>query len=265
MRWTLKDLSTSNGYLYACPIEFSPGLNCIIGARGTCKSTVVETIRFVFDCEPDKVDPMLKPRDADGSTIGQLLRPGLLLETLAGGTAKCTIEAVDDPSQSSFVVERNVPTSPRIYKDGVQQINESGMLHNVEIYSQGDLQTIAEIPDRRLALIDRPNQRRVDELLAKMENMSRELQAIGPKIRQFRAEIESRRAKILVLEPTRRRLHELQSQRPGLSPELEAERVSYNDRVQAFERLKIADQAYSRAVLGPMPVVYWKLVVRRWR
>ena len=77
------------------------------------------------------------------NTAGSLARAGFLLETLAGGTAKCTI-AADDPGQTQFVVERNVPAPTRIYRDGVQQTSDSAVLHRIEIFSQGDLQTIAD-------------------------------------------------------------------------------------------------------------------------
>jgi DNA repair ATPase RecN len=248
MKWALQRLSTTSGYLQACPIEFSAGLNCIIGARGTCKSTIVETIRFVFDCEPPKIQGMITSPSASTGTNGPLARAGFLLETLAGGTAKCTIAATDDPSQSKYVVERNVPAPSRVYRDGVQQIDDSAILHRIEIFSQGDLQTIAERPERRLALIDRPNQKRVAELTHRLEELTEELKAIGPKIRQHRAEIESRQAKVQTLEPSRKQLTDLQAQRPNLSPELEAERVAYNERRRAYEQLKVAAQTYGRAL-----------------
>jgi len=248
MKWTLQRLNTTNGYLQACPIEFVPGLNCIIGARGTCKSTIVETIRFVFDCEPQKIEAMITSPSTSAGGSGALARAGFLLETLAGGTAKCTIAASDDPSQSKYVVERNVPSTPRVYRDGVQQIDDASVLHRIEIFSQGDLQTIAERPDRRLALIDRPNQKRVTELEGRMREVTEELKTIGPKIRLRRTEIESRQAKVQTLEPTRHQLKELQSSRPSLSPELEAERVAFNERRQAYEQLKVAVQSYGRAL-----------------
>jgi DNA repair ATPase RecN len=248
MKWTLLRLSTTSGYLQSCPIDFVPGLNCIIGARGTCKSTVVETIRFVFDCEPDKVSPMIKSTSAGAEFTGPFARVGLLVETMAGGTAKCTIAALEEPSELKYVIERNVQAPARVYRDGVQQIDDSAMLHRIEIFSQGDLQTIAEWPERRLALIDRPNQQRVIELGGRMTKVTQELKTIGPKIRQRRAEIDSRQSKIQSLEPTRKQLSDLQASRPSLSPELEAERIAYNGRLKAYERLKVADQAYSRAV-----------------
>lgn len=247
MRWILQSLSTTSGYLQSCGIDFSSGLNCIIGARGTCKSTVVETIRFVFDCEPEKIQPMISSAAAVSSN-GPFMRTGLLLETLAGGTAKCELCVVDDPTQSTFVVERNAPAPSRVYRDGVQQIDGSSVLHRIEIYSQGDLQTIAERPERRLALIDRPNQRRVADLAKRTKDICDELKKIGPEIRQLRAEIESRQAKVQSLDPSRKQLSEMQASRPTLSPELEAERVAYNERRLAFERLKAAEQSHGRAM-----------------
>lgn len=248
MRWTLQKLSTSSGYLQSSPIDFAPGLNCIIGARGTCKSTIVETIRFVFDCEPSKIESMVRLPSSGANTSGPFARAGLLIETLAGGTAKCTFAASEDPAQSQYVVERNIPAPSRVYRDGVQQIDDATLLHRIEIFSQGDLQTIAEHPDRRLALIDRPNQKRIEDLSHRLQDVTKELQAIGPRIRQRLTEMESRQAKVQSLEPTRKQLAELQSSRPNMSPELEAERTAFNDRRRALEQLKVATQAYSRAI-----------------
>jgi DNA repair ATPase RecN len=248
MKWTLQKLTTNSGYLQTCPIDFVPGLNCIIGARGTCKSTIVETIRFVFDCEPSKIESMISAPSSGSNSNGPFARAGLLLETLAGGTAKCTFAASDDPSQSKYIVERNIPRPSRVYRDGVQQIDDATLLHRIEIFSQGDLQTIAERPDRRLALIDRPNQQRVEDLSRRLQEVTKDLRALGPQIRQHRSEIESKQAQVQSLEPARRQLAELQSSRPSLSPELEAERVAFTDRRRAFEQLKVATQAYARAI-----------------
>src|SRR3989338_2839455 len=40
----------SGGFLNGQCMGFSPNLNCLIGGRGTGKSTLVEAIRYVFDC-----------------------------------------------------------------------------------------------------------------------------------------------------------------------------------------------------------------------
>ncbi len=141
-----------------------------------------------------------------------------------------------------------MPAASRIYRNGVQQISDSAVLHRIEIFSQGDLQTIAERPDRRLALIDRPNQRRVAELAAKVSEVTDELKELGRETRKTKADIESRQAKVLALQVTKKQLAELQSSRPKLSPELEAERVAVNQRRRAFEQLKEAGKSYGRTV-----------------
>ena len=56
IRW----LSVVGGFLDGTKIEFAPGLNCIIGARGTGKTTALEFIRFALDAMPDERDACLR-------------------------------------------------------------------------------------------------------------------------------------------------------------------------------------------------------------
>lgn len=247
MTWMLVSLEATAGYLHSCPITFSPGLNCIIGARGTCKSTIVETVRFVFDSEPDRVRPMLSVPSASGGAA-PASRAGLIFETLAGGTARCTLARPRDPAEPTFVLERNVQTPTRVFRDSVQQVDGSTVQQRIEIYSQGDLQTIAEQPQRRLALIDRPNQRRVEELAALRKSVTDDLRNLGLALRERRPEIDSREAKVRELEAHRRQLADVQASRPALSPALEAERQAYEARRKAYERLRVAVEARDRAI-----------------
>jgi predicted ATPase len=58
MNMRLKKVSATGGFLQNVDLEFKAGLNCIIGARGTCKSTLVESIRFAFNCGDRKVEQL---------------------------------------------------------------------------------------------------------------------------------------------------------------------------------------------------------------
>ncbi len=49
IRW----ISVVGGFMDGTRIEFAPGLNCIIGARGTGKTTALEFIRFAPDAMSD--------------------------------------------------------------------------------------------------------------------------------------------------------------------------------------------------------------------
>jgi uncharacterized protein len=109
----IRRLSTSGGYLEQAPIDFPNGLTCIIGARGTCKSTIVETIRFVFDSNKQRIREMAAsdhagPRDAPP-------HHGLLAATLAGASARCDVG--DEKSDVQLSLERDIGSDPRIYRD----------------------------------------------------------------------------------------------------------------------------------------------------
>lgn len=247
MSWIIESLRTTAGYLQGCPVDFTSGLNCVIGARGTCKSTIVETIRFAFDCDPTRVAMMVEaPTAAAAATVSS--RAGLIFETLAGGTARCEISRPSLPGESSILVERNPESTPKVFRDGVHQIEVSDVLRRIEIYSQGDLQTIAEQSTKRLALIDKPNHKRVAELAAQKLVITERLTKLGAAIRQRRPELESRRTKIKGLDAHKKQLAQLEAARPKLSPELEVQRTAYEERRQIYTRMKVAVQTYERAL-----------------
>ncbi|MCA9711314.1 MAG: hypothetical protein KDK70_36080, partial [Myxococcales bacterium] len=112
----IEALQTTDGYLREAPITFAEGLTCIIGARGTCKSTIVETLRLVHDLDRARIEGLV---DAPpGSTPAQGPR-GLLRETLAGGSAVCSVRRTDEHGASSVLrLERSIDAErPRIYRD----------------------------------------------------------------------------------------------------------------------------------------------------
>src|SRR5687768_9688125 len=120
----LKSLSTTGGYLENAPIDFSEGLTCIIGARGTCKSTIVETIRFLFNCDNSRIQEMLREsrEQADGETPSH---KGLLNETLQASVARCEVEFTESGTTKVLTVERDVSASePRVYRDGVKELDD---------------------------------------------------------------------------------------------------------------------------------------------
>ena len=51
-RHQLKSLTIIGGFLDGVRIDLATGLNCIIGARGTGKTTILELIRWAMDALP---------------------------------------------------------------------------------------------------------------------------------------------------------------------------------------------------------------------
>ncbi|OJW27359.1 MAG: hypothetical protein BGO49_27650 [Planctomycetales bacterium 71-10] len=256
MRSIIRTVRTTKGFLQNAQIDFEPGLTCVIGARGTCKSTLVETIRFAFDCDPHRVGILVKPRKS-GETETHTSQ-GLIPATLEDGRVCCVVEDQDPHGTSQLTVEREAGVAPQIYREGVRELSDTSILQRVEIYSQGDLQLIAQDDRLRLELIDRPHKISVEDYKSNREEHAEALKALGPQIRAKRIEIESKQAEVRSLEGLRSQLEEIRRDRPVLSDELDRERASHLARVALLEKLEksVADRQsvltnLSRALAAP--------------
>ena len=85
----LKRVSTSSGFLEACPVEFGRSLTCVIGARGTCKSTLIESIRFAFETDPAQVATLVEDGEAGDQKLPTF---GIIKATLRAGSVRCELE-----------------------------------------------------------------------------------------------------------------------------------------------------------------------------
>jgi hypothetical protein len=230
----IKSVSTNAGFLEECQIEFCQGLTCIIGSRGTCKSTLIETIRFAFNCDPKRIEWLIGEGEGKGEPCY-----GLIKATLVAGSLRCQVCEQTASGQSLYVLEREVDGETRIYQDGVREHADSEILHNIEIFSQGDLQRIAE--DRndnlRIALIDRPNASRIKSLSEKRRLKADELSRLGPTLRTLRAKISNLRQELLPRPALVEQLKQAEESSPTLSPELEGNRILFEKRSRIIEAL----------------------------
>ena len=233
MPLVLRSLTATSGYLATAGITFSERLTCIIGARGTCKSTLVETLRFLFDADPKRISQMVD-RSA-GTHEGP--HAGLIFATLGEGTATCTAVERDG---AALVIERDIGSRPQVLRDGVEQADSVGVLAQIEIYSQGDLQRIAEEPRRTLALVDRRFGARRSDIEARRNAALSSLRALGPRIRTLRGEIVAKRNLVASLASHRESLVEVESSRPVYSIELAQEREKHIARRSALDAVKAA-------------------------
>lgn len=228
----LKSLSTTGGFLEKCKVEFSEGLTCIIGARGTCKSTLVESIRFAFDCDQDRVKSLIG--DPTGSSDPWT---GMVKATLGAASVRCELGTGNEGANTSFVLEREVGGDTRIFQDGVREHAEHGVLHDIEIFSQGDLQRIADHRNDglRLSLIDRPNAKEVSALRRSRETATRGLLELGPRLRAVRGLLSSLRQDLQPLPQLREDLAKAVKASPQLAPDLEKHRAEFERRRRTLE------------------------------
>lgn len=126
-------LSFDGGVLDGKTIHFSPELNTLIGIRGSGKSSILETIRYVFDIPFGE-----KALDTDYKMR--------LVDYVLGSGGKITVRAVDRRGQQ-YEIRRINKEMPDVYIDGVLQpgisIRET-ILHKPIYFGQKDLSATGE-------------------------------------------------------------------------------------------------------------------------
>ncbi|MDE0356372.1 MAG: hypothetical protein OXN92_01330 [Gammaproteobacteria bacterium] len=236
----LKRVSTSSGFLEACPVEFGRSLTCVIGARGTCKSTLIESIRFAFETDGARVATLVKDENVGDQSLPTF---GIIKATLRAGSVRCELERADNGSEHEVTLEREVGGQPRIFLDGVREHTSHDLLGEIEVFSQGDLQRIAEDDndELRLALIDRPNRSQVAKLNTERRETAEALSRLGPELRVVRGRLSTLDHEVTQLDPARSQLDRLTQAAPVASPELEAERQGHERRQRVLGALKSAE------------------------
>lgn len=139
----IKAIRIVGGFLDGAEIELSAGLNCIIGGRGTGKTTVLELVRFVF--------AGTSALDSDGASKRV---ESLLAHNLGGGRVEATVATRDG---IEFVVTRSIGEEPIVFdadrKPTEISLRRGGILH-VDVYSQNEIESIADCSSSQLALLD---------------------------------------------------------------------------------------------------------------
>lgn len=150
----IRSVSFIGGFLDGARFDFVEGLNCFIGARGAGKTTVVELIRFALDVPPSREASALELRRIEA----------LVDRNLAGGRVQVTIETKDG---LSYVITRTAGEEPLVLTaDGkpTDLTLKSGGLFRADIYSQNEVEGIADRKTSQLDLIDNFEAERIAEI-----------------------------------------------------------------------------------------------------
>jgi len=140
----LKSVSVVGGFLDGIEIEFADGLNCLIGHRGAGKTTVLEFVRYALDAFP-------------GGPEGQVFRKRvetLVKSNLGDGRIRLKIQTKDG---LEYTVDRTSSGDAMVLTADGQpsdvRINYAG-LFSIDIFSQNEVENIADSPQSQLELID---------------------------------------------------------------------------------------------------------------
>ncbi len=201
-------MSWQGGFLDGVQMRFNSNLNVLVGGRGSGKSTVVESLRYVLGREP----------------LGDEARTnhaGIRKNVLRSGTKISLIARCHRPHPVDYRIERTIP-NPAVVRNArtgnVLNVTADDVFPGVEIYGQHEISELARSPEKLTGLLERFVQRD-DTLVARKRELRDELQRSRDGLRQTREEIariEERLAALPGLEETLKRYQDV-----GLEEDLE--------------------------------------------
>jgi len=132
------------GFLNSQTIKFNIGLNCIIGGKGTGKSTIIELIRYAMGMSSDILDIRKKEENK--------------IRGVLGDNGKITM-LVNANNGENYVIERVYGKNPKILREcgeetsiDIDQFRRE--FFKIEFYGQGELLEIANSGISQLNMID---------------------------------------------------------------------------------------------------------------
>jgi len=216
----------SGGFLDGLSIRFNNNLNCLIGGKGTGKSTILETLRYAFG---DEFRPEAEKAREQHQEI--------LKEVFKGGSQITVMVEAHEPAPKTYIIERTY-NSPPIVKnsDGklLTDIRPNDII-SIEAYGQKEIYEIARDPKFQLSLIDRFIGDKLDELLKKESDLLRRLTDNALEYRKGRNAYEDlveRIERLPALEEKQKRFNE-----SGLSDRMKS-KVKYEEEKVWLDSIK---------------------------
>jgi len=157
----IERVQVEEGFLAGLDVHFGPGLNAVIGARGTGKTSLIELIRFCIDAGGTSQDSNRRSREHALSILG---------------SGQVTLTLVSE-NERILVTRTAEEATPRASAPFVKPI----------VYSQTEIETVGLTPAGRVGLVDSflPTFAVDPEALP-----SAEVRSISSQIEQCRREIE---------------------------------------------------------------------------
>ncbi|MCC6206440.1 MAG: phosphoesterase [Hyphomicrobiales bacterium] len=134
----------TEGFLRGCRLHFNENLNVLIGGRGSGKSTVIESIRYVLGLEPVGED-------------AKKIHAGIISGVVKSGTKISLLVQSYQPDRRRFLIERTVPDPPRVFDENgdVMKVTPLDIVRGVTVYGQNELAELARSPEKLTALLYR--------------------------------------------------------------------------------------------------------------
>ena len=132
------------GFLDEAAIHFNENLNVLIGGRGTGKSTVIESLRYVLGLDPLGEDA----RKAHEGIVRQVLRSGTKISLLVRSHS---------PAKRDYLIERTIPNPPLVRDETGNVLNLSPLdiIPQVEVFGQHEISELTKSREKLTRLLER--------------------------------------------------------------------------------------------------------------
>lgn len=234
----IERVQVEEGFLDGLDVDFEAGLNVLIGARGTGKTSLIELIRFCLDARSYTAETAKRSHDHALSVLGS----GQVTVTLSAGTEKIVVSRSADDER------------PR----------SSGFFAPPIVFSQTEIETVGLQPGGRLQLLDGfiGDRRQTDAAEAEAASVVRSLTA---EVDGLRREIDEFAQRLAGLEAINKQIAELAPQEQQLA-KLSANAAEKKTRLDALSG-SIASSAVALATIERFQqgVARWRATVSRGR
>ncbi|MDZ7293021.1 MAG: AAA family ATPase [candidate division KSB1 bacterium] len=192
-------MAWEGGFLSGSTIHFNENLNCLIGGRGTGKSTLIESLRYVLGLQPA------------GEDI-QKRHESILREVLRSGTHISLLVRSHRPSPRYYLIERTYPGKPVVRDESgnVLGMHPNEIFSGVEIFGQHEIAEIARDQSKQYRLIHRFRDPEVAELEARKEEIRHQLETNRIDLLRTQKEIEAVEEKLSRLPAVEEKLRRYQ-------------------------------------------------------
>lgn len=178
----LRSIHITGGFLNGAVFELDGGLNCLIGARGTGKSTLLELVRYALDALPlahdperQRVEHLVRANLGDGTIE-------LIIETREGLTYRVIRSWQDDPI---VVTADGSATEISLRAGGLPGV------FRADIYSQNEIERIADQSLSQLSLIDNFEAAQICQITAELRTLMSRLATNATTLIPLQDQIES--------------------------------------------------------------------------
>ena len=192
-------MSWQGGFLDGAAIHLNENLNVLIGGRGTGKSTIIESIRYVLGMEPLGEEAL----KAHNGIVRQVLRSGTKISMLLRSY---------HPDERCYLIERTIPNPP-VVKDetgNVLNLTPADVVPQTEVYGQHEISELTKSREKLTHLLDRFVERDTDISKRKI-GVRRQLERSRSRLLETYGEllqIEDRLVTLPALEETLRRFQD---------------------------------------------------------